>query len=171
MAGVRDLRSQLQVVSGLVVWRAVGAQGEHAAGETGQVAHFPLQVAVLPLADERQAAVGFAYQVALDGLRRGGGKHGDLSVIAFAGRKLFRRRLRLKNLKSEKGAEQRGRNAERGSEQNTERERETRGVDMCTRAREGHRARRRAPNLKSGPRLWVAALWHLFSSLSDTVNE
>lgn len=66
-----DLGAQLQVVSGLVIGRAVGAQGEHAAGEAGQVAHLPLQVAVLPLADERQAAVGLADEVALDGLQRG----------------------------------------------------------------------------------------------------
>lgn len=70
VAGVCDLRSQLQVVSGFVVRRAVGAQRKHAAGETGQVAHLPLQVAVLPLADKCQTAVGFAYQVALDGLRK-----------------------------------------------------------------------------------------------------
>jgi len=70
VAGVCDLGSQLQVVPGLVVGRAVGAQREHAAGEARQVAHLPLQVAVLPLADERQAAVGLANQVALDGLRR-----------------------------------------------------------------------------------------------------
>lgn len=68
VAGVCDLRSQLQVVSGLVVRRAVGAQRKHAAGETGQVAHLPLQVAVLPLTDECQAAVRLADQVALDGL-------------------------------------------------------------------------------------------------------
>lgn len=68
MAGVGDLCAELQVVAGLVVRRAVGAQREHAAGEAGQVAHLPLQVAVLPLADEREPAVGFADEVALDGL-------------------------------------------------------------------------------------------------------
>lgn len=68
VAGVCDLCSQLQVVSRFVVRRAVGAQRKHAAGETGQVAHLPLQVSVLPLADKCQAAVGFAYQVALDSL-------------------------------------------------------------------------------------------------------
>lgn len=74
VAGVRDLGPQLQVVSRLVVRGAVGAQREHAAGEAGQVAHLPLQVAVLPLADERQAAVGLADQVALDGLEENGGR-------------------------------------------------------------------------------------------------
>lgn len=71
MAGVCDLGAQLQVVSRLVVRGAVSAQREHAAGEAGQVAHLPLQVAVLPLADERQAAVGLADQVPLDGLTKG----------------------------------------------------------------------------------------------------
>lgn len=63
-----DLSAELQVVTCLVVRRAVGTQGEHAAGEAGQVAHLPLQVAVLPLAYERQTTVGFADEVALDGL-------------------------------------------------------------------------------------------------------
>lgn len=71
VAGVRDLCSQLKVVSGFVVRRAVGAQREHAAGKTSQVAHLPLQVSILPLTDECQTAVGFAYQVALDGLEKG----------------------------------------------------------------------------------------------------
>lgn len=70
MARVRDLGSQLEIVPGLVVGGTVGAQGEHAAGEAGQVAHLPLQVAVLPLPDEGQTAVGLADQVALDGLER-----------------------------------------------------------------------------------------------------
>lgn len=74
MAGVCDLRSELQVVSGLVVGRAVGAECEHATGEAGQVAHLPLQVAVLPLADESQPAIGLAYKVALDGLQGEGVK-------------------------------------------------------------------------------------------------
>lgn len=65
-----DLGPQLQVVSGLVVGGTVRAQSEHAAGEAGEVAHLPLQVSVLPLADERQAAVGLANQVALDSLER-----------------------------------------------------------------------------------------------------
>lgn len=71
---MRDLGPQLQVVSRLVVGGAVGAQREHAAGEAGQVTHLPLQVAVLPLADERQAAVGLADQVPLDGLEEEGEK-------------------------------------------------------------------------------------------------
>lgn len=70
MARVRDLGPQLEIVSGLVVGGTVGAQGEHATGETGQVAHLPLQVAVLPLPNEGQTAVGLADQVALDGLER-----------------------------------------------------------------------------------------------------
>ena len=68
VAGVRDLGPQLQVVPGLLIGRAIGTKSEHAASEAGQVAHLPLQVAVLPLADERQAAVGLPDQVALDGL-------------------------------------------------------------------------------------------------------
>lgn len=71
VAGVCDLGSQLQVVSCLVVGRAVSTQREHAAGEAGQVAHLPLQVAILPLTNECQTAVGFAYQVALNGLEKG----------------------------------------------------------------------------------------------------
>lgn len=71
MAGVRNLSSQLQVVPGLVVGRTISTQREHAAGEASQVTHLPLQVAILPLANECQAAVGFAYQVALDGLDKG----------------------------------------------------------------------------------------------------
>lgn len=71
VARVSDLGPQLEVVSRLVARGTVRAQGEHAAGETRQVAHLPLQVPVLPLADERQTAVGFADQVALDSL--GGG--------------------------------------------------------------------------------------------------
>ena len=73
VAGVCDLRPELQVVAGLVVGGAVGAQGEHAPGEAGQVTHLPLQVAVLPLPDEGQPAVGLTNQVALDGLGGGGG--------------------------------------------------------------------------------------------------
>lgn len=65
-------------MSRLVVGGAIGAQREHAAGEAGQVAHLPLQVAVLPLADERQAAVGLADQVPLDGLKEEGER--DLKV-------------------------------------------------------------------------------------------
>lgn len=68
VAGVCDLGSQLQVVSSLVIGRAISTQRKHAAGEAGQVAHLPLQVAILPLPNESQAAVGFAYQVALNGL-------------------------------------------------------------------------------------------------------
>ncbi len=68
VAGVCDLSPQLQVVSGLVVRRAISTQREHAAGEAGQVAHLPLQVAVLPLTNECQTAVRFTDQVALDGL-------------------------------------------------------------------------------------------------------
>lgn len=71
VAGVSDLSPQLQVVSGLVVGRAVSTQCKHAAGEAGQVAHLPLQVAILPLTDECQTSVGFADQVALDGLEAG----------------------------------------------------------------------------------------------------
>lgn len=71
VAGVCNLSSQLQVVSGLVVGRAVSAQRKHAAGEAGQVAHLSLQVAVLPLTNKCQTTVGFAYQVALNGLEKG----------------------------------------------------------------------------------------------------
>lgn len=77
VAGVRDLCPQLQVVPSLVVGRAVGAQRKHAAGEARQVAHLPLQVAVLPLTNECQTTVGFAYQVALNGLE---GEGGSVSV-------------------------------------------------------------------------------------------
>lgn len=81
---MRDLGPQLEVVSRLVVGGTVGAQREHAAGETGQVTHLPLQVSVLPLADEGQAAVGLADQVALDGLERqeAGGACGVLNAAA-----------------------------------------------------------------------------------------
>lgn len=71
MAGVCNLSSQLQVVSRLVIRRAVSAQRKHAASKAGQVAHLPLQVAILPLTNECQAAVGFADKVALDGLEGG----------------------------------------------------------------------------------------------------
>lgn len=67
---MRDLGPQLEIVSSLVVGGTVGTQREHAASETGQVAHLPLQVSVLPLPDEGQTAVGLADQVALDGLER-----------------------------------------------------------------------------------------------------
>ena len=63
-----DLGAQLEVVSRLVVWGAVSAQREHAPREAGQVAHLPLQVPVLPLANEGQAAIGLPDQVALNGL-------------------------------------------------------------------------------------------------------
>jgi len=69
VAGVCDLGSELQIVSGLVVRRAVSPQCKHATGEAGQVAHLPLQVAILPFANERQTTVGFANEVAFDGLK------------------------------------------------------------------------------------------------------
>lgn len=68
VAGVRDFGSELQVVSGLVVGWAVSTQCKHASGKAGQVAHLPLQVAILPLANECQATVGFTYEMAFDGL-------------------------------------------------------------------------------------------------------
>lgn len=86
VAGVCDLRPQLQVVSSLVVGGPVGAQRKHASGEAGQVAHLPLQVAVLPLANERQAAVGLAYQVALDGLEGGSGNVSASDLSIYEGR-------------------------------------------------------------------------------------
>lgn len=81
VAGVCNLSSQLQVVSGLVIGRAVSTQRKHAAGEAGQVAHLPLQVSILPLANESQAAVGFAYQVALNGLEGGSASVCERAVV------------------------------------------------------------------------------------------
>ena len=70
VAGVCDFGPQLQVVSGLVVGRAVGTQGKHAPCEARQVTHLPLQVPVLPLADEGETAVRLTDKVPLDRLER-----------------------------------------------------------------------------------------------------
>lgn len=68
VAGVSDLRTELQIVTSLVVRGAVSTQCKHAAGEASKVAHLPFQVAVLPLTDESKTAIGFTDEVALDGL-------------------------------------------------------------------------------------------------------
>lgn len=70
MTRAGDLGSLLHLVAGLIFGRSVGAQGDHASGETRQVTHLVLQQPALPLGDVGQPAAGLPHQVGFYGLRR-----------------------------------------------------------------------------------------------------
>lgn len=83
MARLSDLGCELSVVGPLVLLGILGAQGNHAPGETGQVPHLVVQVPPAPLGNVGQPPGGHIHQVGLDclgarwelGRERGVGGH------------------------------------------------------------------------------------------------